>query len=70
MLGAGSLGTNTRKLEQRPEPHIDDNYLLQVVWADTEAVGCGVKLCPQIWIKPRNEWWYDAYYVVCDYGPR
>ena len=46
-----------------------DNAVFQIVWADSEAVGCGVNLCQEIWVAQKNEWFENAYLVVCDYGP-
>ncbi|XP_071175288.1 uncharacterized protein [Mytilus edulis] len=40
-------------------------HYTQMVWADTETVGCAMWKCPYI----HNLGWRDAYIVVCDYGP-
>lgn len=40
-------------------------HYTQMVWADTETVGCAMWKCPYI----RNLGWRDAYIIVCNYGP-
>ncbi|XP_072035833.1 uncharacterized protein [Amphiura filiformis] len=54
--------TNTCK----PLPKQCGHYT-QVVWAKTQTVGCGRKLCPTIYRKgiPIMT---NGYYIVCDYG--
>jgi len=38
-----------------------------LVWANSNALGCGAKRCDQMQnLPPENK---DAVFLVCDYGP-
>ncbi|XP_071492386.1 uncharacterized protein [Diadema antillarum] len=39
-------------------------HYTQVVWANTEAVGCGIHRCDTV-----SNGWTNAYIITCNYGP-
>lgn len=44
-------------------------HFSQVVWAQSCAVGCGLVKCDRLKL-PEATVWTQAYFVVCNYGPR
>ncbi|XP_069124549.1 uncharacterized protein [Argopecten irradians] len=40
-------------------------HYTQMIWGNTDMVGCGIHFCKEVGFWRRG----DAYYVVCNYGP-
>ncbi|XP_070573942.1 peptidase inhibitor 15-like [Ptychodera flava] len=40
-------------------------HYTQVVWAESQALGCGIAFCPTV----NNSQYVDSWMIVCNYGP-
>ena len=49
------------------ENNIYLKIILQVVWHESNKVGCGVAHCPTLNVGRST--WPDAFLFVCNYGP-